>query len=235
MAGYIQNLNVCPHLSQSEIEGFLICIVCGLALDDIVFCRYENKVTFLSDKENPFPNSFLEKQKREIYDAHQKNFISFQVFELSVSLIEKWCKTHSNLKKYFYLHAILYASRKLSYPISIKDISNFFSVPIRKFSRLEKIFPIEEDCLSSNFIKKYGTLLNFSFSKIQNACKVGEMLEKHFSVRTNIISTLSLMYMDDSLSYKNVQKYVNISKSSILKYKQVFFNFLNCKKNIFSD
>lgn len=227
----------CLHTQTRDLDGFHVCISCGLVLDNLVFCPYDLKKTFVLNEslscdqnieyicEKNTPNHSedkkykkISKKKSELYEIYQKNFINFEVYQLCVYLVEKWIDLKIPLEKYHIIYSVYYASRKLGLPISLKEISIFFQISIKQICRLEKILPITNNLNTEDFIFKYCSILSIPYIKAKKCLLTLGNVKKNLDIPDCILAACIIFHTNPELSLSKICSLCNISEYSLNKW-----------------
>lgn len=228
MARDLSNAGKCQHIDSSEIEGYLICLKCGLSLDNFCFenssiCVDEDSINIIQNRDSKQNNqNFLERLKVELEEVYSKNFISYFVLQKCLFLVKNWVENKIPYEKYYLPYSIYYAACIENFPLTLKEISSFFQIPIKKFCQLSKILPIEATCPPFKFIEKYSYSLGINFKQCKEVDSLVALFQKKFTTNINIAIAVCLLKLDLNLSEDKIIEVTMVNKYTLRKYLNIF-------------
>jgi len=209
--------NLCSHVNETvdEKEGCVVCMDCGLVLDDKIFDTSFTTSAYMQDMDAEKNNE----EKKEVKELLEKMNLpdSFACF-----ILQKVPK--SSTKKY--------TSKKLSYityktlnelgnPVSIKDISAVSGISNKVFTKMQE----KSDTIilePKHIVEKYCKILGLNYKQytvIKEKLHMLHMISGHNPL-TIIASLIYLYSKENNLkhSMKTVANIVGISCVSIQRY-----------------
>lgn len=169
--------------------------------------------------------TFLKKIKLDLLEIYSKSFISHSVYILCLHLIKKWLKNKVPYEKYYLPYSIYFACCKENFPLTLKEISDFFGISIKKFCQLEKILPVENKIPPFSFIEKYGSNFNLNFSHCKKINELVKLFQNNFSTNLNIAIGVALLKAGLNLDESKVCQVLQVNKYTLRKYQKLFSNF----------
>lgn len=193
MESFSKDFSACECLDIDGLNELDVCIDC-----EKTFLR----LIPYSDLENGFESGSCEKNEN-IQEMYYKNVISKEVMISADYFIRKWERDNQPHKKYHECFAVYVASRKCGYPLTIREISSRFNVPIKSVTFLSKIINIDIPVLSCDvFITKICGQLQIPFLFEKTAKKIAEKVSQKLDAQPSILaaSIISLVYVSHPLS-----------------------------------
>lgn len=208
----------CSHINTLERDGYYLCSDCGLILDD---CVYSNDVKF--EDYDSYQEFSKENSDSILYEMLERNMISKQVLDLAEIFLKKWGKDDRPKKSLHTVFSIYCASRQLDYPITLKELCDFFQVSIKKISEMESIFGFRKMNNVFTYIEKYCGILGINFKDqkiIRSKC---ELFEKKKSIQPIILlACVIYIFGKGKWTYKDLANIFNVCEQSVKKWVKYF-------------
>lgn len=208
----------CMHLENGEVEGYLTCFLCGSVLE---YQTFENTHSLNCLKTH---SSNLHSDSHMLEEIYYKNIISYELFNQCNYYVMKWKKADVPLRKYHVPFSIYYCSRKINFPISLREISELFKISVKEICMLEKYLDFDCDVSFNSYLNKYASILGVSFQEQEKIKKQFSPMCKNFNCSINIFCAAVLfIHTSDLDSIANVTK---ITKFTIKKWGNYIKNHL---------
>mgnify|MGYP003344717100 CR=1 FL=1 len=153
---------------------------------------------------------------------NNKNKISKELMDLCQTYLNKWKKENVPLKKYHLCFSVYYSSRKINYPLSLKEISRIFSISIKRLCKLEKFIPIEEIFSPYQYIEKYCKYLSLRNNDIKIIFTHFKNIDKKYNTSFNIKIAALIYLLYPNISLKKISNTTFVTENTIKKWSNIF-------------
>jgi len=205
------DIKQCKHLNIHEIDGFNTCIDCGIVLDTMVFEKSN------INKEERSHSTIPKIKNSILYELYSKNKISKDLMLLCDEYIIKWYKQKIPLRKHHVYFSLYYCSRKINFPLSLKEISKIFNVSVKKICILEKFIPIEYVFSPYEYIVKYCKSLSLKEIDIKNIYQRYQSIESMINKRIHVLIASLIFLYKPELKIRNISSITHVTEHSIKK------------------
>jgi transcription initiation factor TFIIIB Brf1 subunit/transcription initiation factor TFIIB len=163
---------VCKHVII-ESDTFFVCIKCGVVQDEILMSNspnYDNVFNGVDDKTNDInienSRTFCNKLGEKIdflKELKSRGVINDLIVKDSIFFMNKWGKSNIPFQKIHHAYSVYYSAKKNSFPLTLKEISYFFQIPVKEICKIEKFMDQTFDDSPSDYISKFCSILNLTF------------------------------------------------------------------------
>lgn len=221
--------NSCKHEQSFEIDGFLTCILCGIVIDEQIYENpIKNKNSLPQITSYTLVNSppSYSRERVLLEEMLNRDYLSSEVCNTALHLIEKWGKENVMLKKFHLPYSIYYASKIKNFPICIKTISNFLGIDIKEFLKLEKNLPLKNEISPSKYIFKFGKILKLHFSQINECKNTAKILYEILTIQPIILAASVIFFKHPQINVEYLSKVTHVSIVTIKKWVKIFHEYV---------
>jgi len=159
---------VCEHVIF-ESDTFFVCVKCAFVQDEILTnypLKYDNDTNDNNiDNENDSPSSNLKLYEKTDFlkELKSRGVINDLIVKESIFYMKKWSDLKIPFQKSHHAYSVYYSARKNYFPLTLKEISYYFQIPIKEICKIEKFIDNTFDDSPYEYISKFCSILNLTF------------------------------------------------------------------------
>lgn len=215
MEGGANDDKKCEHKYSGEIEGFLTCFHCGLALQENVFEAQEISNHLYSSPKYKINFNVL-------YELLERGLINKEILEETKILVTNWYNEKKPYKKYQIIYGVFRTAREKDYPLSLREVCDFFGIKVTVMSKMEKIFGEVKNINPLNLINRYCGFFKIPMSTQKKIISKFLHLQKVIYVQDIYLCALCFKIYLPDIDVKSLAYVFKICDANFARYTRVF-------------